>query len=150
MKTYKLSLMKEDEEVQVDLRLDFDGLAAMKKKFDGESPIDSIYSAVPDAEKAAFIFTQALTFNGNKNTIKTGRELYNLLVDNDKCGIEGFWEVLSEIGKASGILSERMIEKLNKNVNKYVNDFLADDDDDDNDDEDEDEDIKNQKSQPNG
>lgn len=141
MKTYKLFLMKEDEEVQVDLRLDFDGLAAMKKKFDGESPIDSIYSAVADPEKTAFIFTQALTFNGNKNTIKTGRELYNLLVDNDKCGIEGFWEVLSEIGRASGLLSEKMFEKMDKRINGVIDGFLPDDDD---------EDIKNQKSQPNG
>ena len=119
MKSYTLYLEKNGEEVQVDLRIDIDGMLYLKDKFD-ESIVETISEAVIDNAKAVAVFDKALNYDGNKNTIKKGKELYNLLVDNDKGGMEGFWEVLSNIARCSGVLSRKMADKLDTSMqNKF-------------------------------
>ena len=111
MKSYTLYLEKDGEEVQVDLRLDIDGMIYLKNKFK-ETTIETISDAVVDIEKAVAIFDKSLNYEGNTNTIKKGKELYYLIVENDKGGMEGFWDVISNIARCSGILSGKMADKL--------------------------------------
>lgn len=125
MKSYTLYLDKNGEEVQVDLRIDIDGMLYLKDKFD-ESIVETISEAVIDNAKAVAVFDKALNYDGNKNTIKKGKELYNLLVDNDKGGMEGFWEVLSNIARCSGVLSRKMADKLDTSMQNRFDGMFAD------------------------
>ena len=125
MKSYTLYLEKNGEEVQVDLRLDIDGMIYLKNKYN-ESTVETISEAIIDNEKAVAIFDKALNYEGNKNTIKKGKELYNLLVDNDKGGMEGFWEVISNIARCSGILSGKMADKLDTSMQNRFDGMFAD------------------------
>jgi hypothetical protein len=124
MKTFTLYLNKDDEEIQVDLRLDIECVLALKKKYN-EMTVETIFSAIEDPEKLIFIFDKALNYNGNHNTVKTGKDLYNLIVDNDRGGMEGFWEVLSGIARESGILSEKMAQRMDDNADKLFSGLFA-------------------------
>ena len=126
MKSYTLYLEKDNDQVEVELRLDIEGVLALKKKYN-EMTVETIYGAIEDPEKMVFIFDKCLNFPGNKNVIKNGKDLYNLLVDNGKGGMEGFWEVISGIAKESGILSERMSERMNKNATEMFDRMFSED-----------------------
>jgi len=125
MKSYTLFLNEGNEEIEVNLRLDIDGVLALKKKFN-EMTVETIYGAIEDPEKMVYIFDKCLNFKGNTNVVKSGSELYNLLVDNGKGGMEGFWEVLSGIATESGILSEKMAQRMNDNANRLFNGMFID------------------------
>lgn len=124
MKSFTLFLDNKGDNVQVDLRLDIDGILALKKKYN-EMTVETIYSAIVEPDKLITILDKALNYPGNTNTIKAGKDLYNLLIDNDICGMEGFWEVLSGIAKESGIISGKMAERMNENANKMFDGMFA-------------------------
>lgn len=123
-RTYTLNLERDNEQISVDLRLDIEGVLAIKKKF-SMSPVEFIPDTIQDPEKLVFLFDQALNYPGNKNIITKGKELYNLLVDNGKAGLEGFWDIVSGIAVESGVISEKMGERMNANITKTFDNMFA-------------------------
>ena len=109
MRTYTLNLRNaEGEEITVDLRLTIMGQKNLQKKYKDNSAVAStIFTAVADPGKIVDVFGEALNFNGNKNTVKSGAELYDLLVDNGYEGADSFMEVLAGIAHESGIINEK-------------------------------------------
>lgn len=128
MKSYTMYLTQGNEEVEVNLRLDIEGLLAVKKKYNSDMIIDTILSAVSDPEMCVFIFGQALKYKGNTNEIASGKEFYELLVDNDKAGMEGIWDVLINIARVSGIVTEKMSDRLNTKITSKFDNLFEDDD----------------------
>lgn len=115
---YEFELKRADDStVNVALRLDIASQIAMKKKFD-ESTTDSIFGAIDDVEKFVYIMDRALNYAGNKNEIKKGEELVNLMIENDMLGMARKQLILTSLGVASGIFSADEKEGIDKRVNK--------------------------------
>lgn len=105
-RAYEIKLNNGKNEITLGLRINLKAQFELKKKYK-EDAIASILSAVSDAEKMAYIFTLALSFDGNENPITDGVELYDLLVDNGYAGQEQFMELLTSIAFFSGLMSEK-------------------------------------------
>lgn len=117
-KTVNLVLKKDNnEKVVVDLRLTIRGQYALEKKH-GERGISLIMSAVDDTEIMLDIFQYALNYDGNTNEITDAEDLYDLLVDNDYQGLDGFAALMLQIGEASGFLKKKQAERLAEGIAK--------------------------------
>lgn len=111
MRTFSLELKdSKDEDITVDLRLTIMGqknLIKKHKEADSGAVASIIFAAVADPDKIVDVFQEALTFKGNENSVKSGAELYDLLVDNGYEGADMFMEVLAGIARESGIINEK-------------------------------------------
>ena len=114
-KSYEMTLDNGDTTVDVNLRLTLGAQVELKKKYK-QNTFATIMQAMDDAEIASEVFTQALKYSGNQNTIKNGADLYDLLVDNGYAGYEGIGRVLLEVAASSGIISDSTKEKALKSV----------------------------------
>lgn len=111
--TYNLDLKAGEEKITVKLRLTVLGQTRLKKKYPdaqlatGEKvPAAIIYSAFDDPTVMADIFTEALTYKDNENSIHDGAELYELLVDNGYAGALDFGPLLLNIAQGAGLLTQ--------------------------------------------
>ena len=117
-KTVTLNLKNEaGEKIKVELRLTITGQMALKKKYKDEG-VSLIMSAMDDTEKMLDILEQALNFKGNENTITDSEELYDLLVDNDYQGMDGFANLMIQIGEVSGLFKKKQAEKLASTISE--------------------------------
>ena len=73
-------------------------------------------SGINEIEKTVAVFDTALNYKDNDNVITDGEELYDLLVDNGTCGMDGFAKVLTDIAVASGIIKKDQANSLLKSV----------------------------------
>lgn len=105
--TYDITVGGED----VKLRLTFLGQINLKKKHKAEA-LAVIFDGIADIEKAVDVFTQALTYKGNENTIKTGEELYDKLVDDGMTGYDGIAKILSGIAVHSGLITQQKADQI--------------------------------------
>lgn len=96
---------------EVKLRLTWMGQMNLKKKYKAEA-LAVIFDAIADIEKAADVFTQALTYKGSENTIKKGEDLFDALVDDGMAGYEGMAKILSGIAVASGVITEKKADQI--------------------------------------
>lgn len=107
LNTYEITLENGKNTVTVALRITIGGQINLKKKLKKESALDCIFGAIDSPETMAEVLTEALNFKGNENTITTGYELYDILVDNGYAGPESFVPLLTSIAQTSGIISEK-------------------------------------------
>lgn len=115
MKTLELKLKDGEEVVKIHLRLTCGGQRELKEKYD-EDTLTTLLGGFNEIDKTIDIFDTALNYKDNDNTIKSGEELYDLMVDNDYCGIEAFAKVVTDIAVASGIIKKEQANSVLKSV----------------------------------
>lgn len=119
---YEMTLFDGNEEVKVTLRLPILAQINLKKKYPKEatdetgraSAMGVILAAMSNEEITVGIFDEALNYKGNTNTIKSGADLYDLLVDNGYRGLESFVPVIANLAYESGIISAKFKEAIEK------------------------------------
>ena len=125
-KAYRMELKKDGVPVNVDLRLTLGGQLSLRKKFN-ENALGTLFGGMDDPTKMVAVFDEALNFSGNENTITSGAELYDLIVDNDLGGVSGFQKILSSSGRASGLLSEEEKAAVDKKSEGMVAELMNSD-----------------------
>lgn len=124
MKAYTITVLKDGDPVQIDLRLTLKGQLALRKRF-SESALATIFSGMDDTTKLLAVFSEALNFKNNENVITDAEELYDAIVDSDLGGISGFREILVGIARASGLLSEKEAAAVNAAAEDVTADMLS-------------------------
>lgn len=104
----------------VKLRLTLRGQKALREKYPNDSVLSTIMDAVDDPEAMDLVLTQALNFDGNGNKIKSGEALYDLLVDNGYEGQENFLNLMMDIAKNAGLVTQDDRDKLGRVINKQI------------------------------
>lgn len=126
---YELDLENEDgKQVHIDLRLTTAGQITLKKHWQ-ENTLSTLFEAIDDIERFADVLTQALNWPGNKNTIKKGDELADLMAMNGLLGIVAKQQIVTNLAKASGILSEEEKEAMDERANRLKDSLTSADDD---------------------
>lgn len=130
--SYDITLEKGDSRIKICLRLTLGGQINLKKKYkeatgaDGvKTALNVIFAAMDDAEIMAGVFTEALCYPGNENTIKDGMELYDLMVDNGYCGSESFVPILTGIAVSSGLLSQDKKDAIDRMAQRKVEEEIS-------------------------
>lgn len=111
--------VKISEDCSVDLRLTVRGQMNLEKKFKDDC-LSIILDSASNVDKAVAVFTEALSWNGNDNINTDGEWLYDVLVDNEYKGMDGFGKLMCDIAATSGILSDAHAEKVANGVTKTV------------------------------
>lgn len=125
LNAYEFNLENEaGESIDVSLRLTISGQMALKKKWK-ESTTDTLFGAMDDIERMVDVMTKALTYTGNKNTIKTGEELVDLMAANGMLGMANKQKVITAIGQTSGIFSEKEKEAIDTRAERMIEKALA-------------------------
>lgn len=107
-------------DVTVKLRLTLKGQKALREKYPEDSVLTTIMEAVDDPEAMDLVLTQALSFDGSGNKIRSGEELYDLLVDNGYEGQEDFMGLMMDIAKNAGLVTQDDRDKLGRVVSKQI------------------------------
>jgi hypothetical protein len=107
-------------DVTVKLRLTLKGQKALREKYPEDSVLTTIMEAVDDPEAMDLVLTQALRFDGSGNKIRSGEELYDLLVDNGYEGQEDFMALMMDIAKNAGLVTQDDRDKLGRVVSKQI------------------------------
>lgn len=124
MQTYEKKLKVGNKTETVKFRITLGGQKTLKEKYDQEI-LGILFMAVENAEMAADIFTEALNYRGNDNTITDGEEMYDLLVDNGVCGVGGFAEILFGIAAESGLVSKTEADTFVKKATGVMSEVLG-------------------------
>ena len=115
---YELDMEREDgTQVHVDLRLTTAGQITLKKHWQ-ENTLSTLFEAIDDIERFADVLTQALNWPGNKNPVRKGEELADLMAANGLLGIVAKQKIVTELAKASGILSEEEKAAMDERASK--------------------------------
>jgi hypothetical protein len=112
------------ESIAVSLRLPIVGQIKLKKKFN-ESTITTLFNSIDDPERLAAIFDESLTWNGNKNPIKSGAELLDLMASNGLLGMAEKSRIITKLASASGIISETEREALDARSDEYMKELTG-------------------------
>lgn len=124
---YELTLERGNgDTVDVALRLGVGGQLKLKKKWN-ESTTDTLFTAVDDVERFVDLMTQSLNFTGNKNTIKSGEELIDLMAMNDLLGMTEKQKIITSLGRVSGIFSEKEKQAIDARAEAMIDGAFADD-----------------------
>lgn len=127
MNAYEIELEKQDgTTVKASLRLNIAAQIALKKKYH-ESTTQTIFGAIDDVERCVEVFKQALNWTGNTNEIKSGEELLDLMAANDMLGMVAKQQVLTSIGRVSGLFSEAEKAKIDARGEGMLDDAFGDD-----------------------
>lgn len=103
------------------LRLTLKGQKNLRQRNPETPIIAAIMSAVDDPEDMDALLTEALNWEGNSNTIHSGEELYDEMVDNGYSGSESFAQVVLGIAKNAGLLTEDERAKMERVTRKLLN-----------------------------
>ncbi len=126
---YELDLENEDgKQVHIDLRLTTAGQITLKKHWQ-ENTLSTLFEAIDDIERVSDVLTQALNWPGNKNTINKGDELADLMAMNGMLGIVAKQQIVTNLAKASGILSEEEKEAMDERANRLKDSLTSTDTD---------------------
>lgn len=103
-------------DVTVKLRLTLRGQKELRKlnPDPGMSVLGIIMGSVDEPEDMGNLLTQALNWDGNKNEITDGYELYDLLVDNGYRGSEAFLKLALEIADNAGLITYDERKKMER------------------------------------
>jgi phosphoenolpyruvate carboxylase len=124
---YSLDLEREDgEQVHVDLRLNTAGQITLKKHWQ-ENTLSTLFEAIDDIERFVDVLTQSLNYPGNKNTIKKGEELADLMALNGMLGILAKQKLVTDLAKASGILSVEEKAAMDERASKLQDSLTSTD-----------------------
>jgi phosphoenolpyruvate carboxylase len=124
---YSLDLEREDgEQVHVDLRLNTAGQITLKKHWQ-ENTLSTLFEAIDDIERFVDVLTQSLNYPGNKNTIKKGEELADLMAMNGMLGILAKQKLVTDLAKASGILSDEEKAAMDERASKLQDSLTSTD-----------------------
>lgn len=104
---------------QVRLRLTVAGQRSLRERF-GEDSLQIILESAADAEKMAALLEAALNWSGSENTIRSGEELYDRLVDEGWSGQAQFGGLAFDIAAASGLVSPEQARQLKQSVAQAV------------------------------
>ena len=99
--------------IPVALRLGVGSQMKLKKKFN-ESTTTTLFNSVDDIEKFVAIMDEALKWKGNGNLIQSGEDLVDLMAANDMLGMVNKQRVITALGRASGLFSEKEKEQIDK------------------------------------
>lgn len=102
------------------LRLTLKGQKKLKEHNPDVAVIATIIGAVEDPDDMDILLTTALNWEGNKNKIHTGEELYDEMVDNGYSGSEKFMEVVLGIAKNAGLLTEDDRVKMERATKRLI------------------------------
>ena len=102
------------------LRLTLKGQKKLKERNPDVAVIATIMSAVEEPEDMDALLTEALNWEGNKNKIHTGEELYDEMVDNGYSGSEKFMEIVLGIAKNAGLLTEDERAKMERVTKRLI------------------------------
>ena len=113
------------------LRLTLKGQKNLKK-LDPDAPMMAlVMGAVDDPEAMEALLTEALSWEGNSNKTHSGAELYDEMVDAGFSGSEEFLEVVLNIAKNAGLLTEDercKVERVTtKMIRKSMDELCAED-----------------------
>ena len=129
MNAYSFKVTDENgNDIDVTLRLDLGGQKKLSDKYK-DSTMETIFRAPHNIEVMCDVLTNALNFKNNKNIIKKGSDLYDLMVENGMGGIRKWQLFMNEIAAASGIVDDEEKEALNDRANTAVDKLLKEDDD---------------------
>ena len=104
---------------QVRLRLTVAGQRSLREQF-GEDSLQLILESAGDADKMASLLEAALNWPGNENSIRSGEELYDRLVDEGWSGQEQFGGLAFDIAAVSGLISAQQARQLKEGVSQAV------------------------------
>lgn len=113
---YKLNLNGEEYK----LRLTMAGQKVLLERNPGQNILAILMSAVDDLKIMEDLLTEALNWEGNSNSIHTGAELYDNLVDAGFCGSIDFTKVVLNIAKNAGLLTQNDRDRLERVVGKAI------------------------------
>lgn len=102
------------------LRLTLAGQKEIKRYDPDDEVIETIMSAVTDPEKMDVVLTQALSWDGNENHIRSGEKLYDEIVDSGNGGQEYFLKLLLGIVENAGLLTEDQRIKMERRMLKML------------------------------
>lgn len=103
------------------LRLTLKGQKNLRQRNPDAPIIATIMGAVDDPEDMDALLTEALNWEGNSNSIHSGEELYDEMVDNGYSGSESFLQVVLGIAKNAGLLTEDERKKVERVTRKLIN-----------------------------
>lgn len=109
--------------VSVALRLPISAQLELKKKYN-EDTRTTLFEAAKDDEKMIEILTKALNWSGNTNSLKSGEDLIESLIDNGDFGIVARQRLMIELGGVSGIFSNKEKDMILGKVDKMEDDML--------------------------
>lgn len=109
--------------VSVALRLPIAAQLELKKKYN-EDTRTTLFEAAKDDEKMIEILTKALNWSGNTNSLKSGEDLIESLIDNGDFGIVARQRLMIELGGVSGIFSNKEKDMILGKVDKMEDDML--------------------------
>ena len=103
------------------LRLTLKGQKNLRQRNPDAPIIATIMGAVDDPEDMDALLTEALNWEGNSNSIHSGEELYDEMVDNGYSGSESFLQVVLGIAKNAGLITEDERKKVERVTRKLIN-----------------------------
>jgi hypothetical protein len=115
-KSYELRLGNETFK----LRLTLEGQKNLMRK-NPDTPIMAIImSAVDDPEDMDNLLTEALNWPDSGNSIQSGAELYDLMVDAGHRGSKAFMNVVLNIAHNAGLLTEDEQNKVGRGIARQL------------------------------
>lgn len=112
------------------LRLTLAGQKNLLAKNPDSAIMTIVMSAIDDPKDMDNLLTEALTWDGNENTIHSGEKLYDRLVDDGKSGTAFFAELVLGIAHNAGLIddddrkkiSRGLVSKLKRGINSMFDD----------------------------
>lgn len=102
------------------LRLTLAGQKSLMQK-NPDTPIMAIVmSAVDDPVDMENLLTEALNWEGNENTVHSGADLYDRMVDAGYSGSKAFMKVVLDIAHNAGLLTEDEQNKVGRGVSRQL------------------------------
>lgn len=78
----------------------------LKHGQEGTSPVVAVLSAITDLSAKVDLFTAALNHPDNRNDVKNGADLLDLMADSGSWDPNGINDMILQLAKDSGLLSE--------------------------------------------
>ena len=98
------------------LRLTLAGQKNLLAKNPDTSIMALVMSAIDDPQDMENLLTEALTWDGNENAIHEGAKLYDLMVDDGKCGTDCFADLVLNIAHNAGLISDDERKKIHRGI----------------------------------
>ena len=106
------------------LRLTLAGQKSLLQK-NPDTPIMAIImGAVDDPVDMDNLLTEALNWEGNENTVHSGAELYDRMVDAGYSGSKAFMKVVLDIAHNAGLLTDDEQHKVGRGVSRQLDEMF--------------------------
>lgn len=98
------------------LRLTLAGQKNLMAKNPDVSIMALVMSAIDDPQDMENLLTEALNWEGNENAITEGAKLYDLMVDDGKCGTDYFADLVLNIAHNAGLIDDDERKKIHRGI----------------------------------